>query len=52
MGGAYSTHREDAKRIKTLVGKPEGRDHSEEVGTDGRIILEWIFCALDSSGSE
>jgi hypothetical protein len=24
------------------VGKPEGRDHSENLGIDGKIILEWI----------
>jgi len=23
-----------------LVGKPVGKDHSEDVGVDGRIILE------------
>jgi hypothetical protein len=27
----------------TFVGKPERRDHSEEIGVDGRIILEWIL---------
>jgi hypothetical protein len=27
---------------KILVGKPEGRDHSEDIVVDGRIILEWI----------
>jgi uncharacterized membrane protein len=26
---------------KILVGKPE-RYHSEDLGTDGRIILQWI----------
>jgi hypothetical protein len=28
-----------------LIGKPEGkrRDHSEDLGVDGRIILEWIL---------
>jgi hypothetical protein len=25
-----------------LVGKPEGRDHSEDLGVDEKIILEWI----------
>jgi hypothetical protein len=28
---------------KILVRKPEGRDHSEDVGTDEMIILEWIL---------
>jgi hypothetical protein len=26
-----------------LVGKPEGRDHVEEPGIGGRILLKWIF---------
>jgi hypothetical protein len=27
-----------------LVGKPEGkRDHSGDLGVDGKIILEWIL---------
>jgi len=26
-----------------LVGKPEGKSHSEDLGIDGRIILEWIL---------
>jgi hypothetical protein len=40
-----------------LVGKPEGKDHSEGLGVYGRIILEWIlgkwlgWCGLDSVGS-
>jgi hypothetical protein len=25
---------------KVFYGKPEGRDHSEDVGVEGRIILE------------
>jgi hypothetical protein len=36
MGNAYSI----------LVGKPEGRDHMEDQGIDGRIIFEWIFGKL------
>jgi hypothetical protein len=26
-----------------LVGKPEGNKHSEDVGVDGRVILEEIL---------
>jgi hypothetical protein len=26
-----------------LLGKPEGKKHSEDSGIDGRIILEWIL---------
>jgi hypothetical protein len=33
MGNAY----------KIFIGKSVGRDHSEYLSVDGRIILEWIF---------
>jgi hypothetical protein len=28
---------------RVLVGKPEGRNHLEDPGLDGRIMLKWIF---------
>jgi len=29
------------------VGKPEGREHLEDPGLAGRIILRWIFRTWD-----
>jgi hypothetical protein len=28
---------------RVLVGRPEGRDHWEDLVLDGRIILRWIL---------
>jgi hypothetical protein len=28
---------------RVLVGKPEGKNHLEDPGVDGRVILRWIF---------
>jgi hypothetical protein len=27
--------------FRILVGKPEGKDHWEDLGVSGRIILKW-----------
>jgi hypothetical protein len=35
-----------------LVGKPEGEDHVEDPGIDGRIILRWIFRKWDGGGMD
>jgi hypothetical protein len=32
---------------RILVGRPEGRNHLEDPGIDGRIILKWIFRKWD-----
>jgi hypothetical protein len=32
---------------RALVGKPEGRNHLEDPGVGGRLILKWIFDRLD-----
>jgi hypothetical protein len=31
------------KAYNIFVGKPKGRDHSEHLGVDERIISEWIL---------
>jgi hypothetical protein len=36
LGGRDETY-------KMLVGKSEGKNHSEDQGVDGRIMLEWII---------
>jgi len=33
-----------------LVGKPEGKNHLEDPGIDGRIILRWTFRKWDGGG--
>jgi len=37
--------RRDVYRV--LVGEPEGQNHFEDPGADGRIILRWIFRKCD-----
>jgi hypothetical protein len=34
---------ETRNEYKILVGKPVGRENSEDVGEDRNIILEWIL---------
>jgi len=57
MGKACSTHERDAKCIALWSENLKGRDHSEDVLLDGRIILEWILkntmggSGLNSCGS-
>jgi hypothetical protein len=44
MGVLCSMHGRDEKfRTKFHSKDLKGRDHSEYVGVDGWIILEWIF---------
>jgi hypothetical protein len=40
MVGAYSTH---GKVRHVLAGKTEGKSHLEDLGVDGKIVLEWIL---------
>jgi len=34
-----------------LVGKPEEKIHLESLGTDGRIILKWVFKKIGWGGA-
>jgi hypothetical protein len=47
MGGACSTYGESRGEYRVLVRKPEGRNHLEDAGIDGRIILKYILENLD-----
>jgi hypothetical protein len=43
VGEASSTHGKYEDAHKILVGKPEGKNHSEDLGVDGKTLLEWIL---------
>jgi hypothetical protein len=42
MGGACSKHEEMRNAYKIIVGKPNVRGYSGDLGVEGRIILKWI----------
>jgi hypothetical protein len=42
MGGASRTHGVMRNAYKILAGKPKGRDYSEDLNVQRRIILKWI----------
>jgi hypothetical protein len=37
---------EERNVYKVLVGEPEGKNHSEDQGVDGRMESEWILGSL------
>jgi hypothetical protein len=43
MGEACNKHGEMRNAYESLFGEPEGKRHSEDLGVDGRIMLEWIL---------
>jgi hypothetical protein len=43
MGEACSKHGEGRGAYRILVGRTKGRNHLEDPGIDGRIILKWTF---------
>jgi hypothetical protein len=48
MGEALARVRERRCVCKGLVGKPKRKNHFEDPGVDGRIILRWIFRKWDA----
>ena len=49
MGGTCSKYGERRGLYRVLVGKPQERDHLEDPGVDGWIILKWIFKKWDGA---
>jgi len=48
MGGACSLYRGEERRIQGFgLGNLRERDHLEDPGVDGRIILRWILRKWD-----
>jgi len=43
MGWAGHVMGERREAYWVLVGKHQGKNHLEDPGVDGRIILRWIF---------
>jgi hypothetical protein len=47
MGGVCSKYGGEERRKQGLWGNLRERDHLEDRGVDGRIILRWIFRKWD-----
>ena len=47
MGGARSSMEERKGLYRVLVGNMRERDHLEDLGVDGSIILKWILKKWD-----
>ena len=47
MGGPRSTYGGEQRCIEGFGGEHEGKDHLEDPGADGRIILRWTFSKWD-----
>jgi len=43
MGGTLACMGDRKSIYRALVGEPEGEEHLEYLGVDGRIILEWVL---------
>jgi hypothetical protein len=47
IGGSCSMHGKYKKYIKIWSGNLKGRYYSEDLGIDGKIILEWVLGKWD-----
>jgi hypothetical protein len=49
--GGYESQMGERRGVyKVFLSKHEGESHLEELGVDGRIILQWIFKKWDGEG--
>jgi hypothetical protein len=46
MSQACSTHGSNEMYTEFWSGNLKGRDHMEDLGVDGRIIIEWVLKKL------
>jgi hypothetical protein len=54
MGGAYGTYEIKVKYIiyRIFVEKPKERDHLEDIGMNGSIILKWVLSEIGRKGMD